>query len=110
MAGCQLPDVVAFKSRAFDEAITYEGYEASLHARGIERAWEFCEFGPAYEEDLTLFEPYYNGAEGYLSSGDWDWIIYASHESSVTVGGWLLAELKGMWPSWQRHVWSSVFD
>jgi hypothetical protein len=110
LADCELPGVVAFKTREFDEAVAYERMREVLASRGIARVWELREYGPEYEQDLGLFEPYYNGAEGYWSSGNLDWIIYASHESSVTVGGWLLAELKRIWPSWQSHVWTGVFD
>ena len=81
-----------------------------LEARRIERVWALREYGPEYMEDLALFEPYYNGAEGFWSSGDLDWIIYASHERSVTVGGWLLGKLKAIWPSWQDHVWTGILD
>jgi len=107
---CKLPDVVAFKTNAFDDAVAYEQLQAILVARGIERVWELREYGPEYEECVAMFEPYYNGAEGYWSSTNIDWIIYASHESSVTVGGWLLRELKLLWPSWQAHVWTGVFN
>ncbi len=30
-------------------------------------------FPPEYEQDVSLFELYHNGAEGYWSSGDLDW-------------------------------------
>jgi hypothetical protein len=110
LAECKLPDVVAFRTRSFDEAVSYESLRDTLEARGIERLWELREYGPEYEEELALFEPYYNGAEGYWSSGDLDWIIYASHESSVTVGGSLLGDLQRMWPPWQAHVWTGILD
>ena len=55
-------------------------------------------------------EPRYNGSEGYWSSGDLDWIIYASHESSVAVGGWLLGAVKQRWPDWRAHVWRGQID
>jgi len=110
LAECKLSDVVAFKTKAFDEGVSHEKLRGILRDRGIERVWELREYGPEYEEDLALFEPYYNGAEGYWSSGDLAWIIYASHESSVTVGGSLLRELKRMWPTWQAHVWTGIFD
>jgi hypothetical protein len=110
LADCKVPDVVAFKTNAFDEAVPYQRLRDVMASRGIERLWELREYGPEYEEDPALFEPSYNGAEGYWSSGDLDWIIYASHESSVTVGGWLLAEVQRMWPSSQAHVWTGVFD
>ena len=107
---CKLSDVVAFKTSSFYEAVATERLRDILAARGIERVWELREYGPEYEEDLALFEPYYNLAEGYWSSGDLDWIMYASHESSVTVGGWLLQDVKAMWPSWQSYVCTAVFD
>jgi len=110
LAECKLPDVVAFETKAFDDAVAYEQLRAFLVAREIERVWELREYGPEYEEGVALFEPYYNGAEGYWSSGNVDWIVYASHERSVTVGGWLLGELKALGPSWQDHVWTGVFD
>jgi len=110
LAECRLSDVVAFKTRAFDEAVGYGSLQGILAARGIERVWELREYGPEYEENVSLFKPYYNRAEGYWSSGDLDWIIYASHESSVTVAGWLLQELKELWPSWNAHVWTGPFE
>jgi hypothetical protein len=110
LAACTLPDVVAFKARAFEEAMPHQRLQGILAARGIERVWELREYGPEYEEDVSLFEPFYNGAEGYWSSGDLDWLLYASHESSVTIAGWLLLSLKGIWPSWQAQVWDGAFD
>lgn len=110
LAECRLPDVVAFKTKAFDEAVSYGKLQGILRNRRIERIWELREYGPEYEEGLGLFEPYYNGAEGYWSSGDLDWIIYDSHESSVTVGGWLLQDVQAIWPLWKAHVWTGVFD
>jgi hypothetical protein len=75
LAECKLPGVVAFKTRGFGEAVAYERLQGILRGRGIDRLWELREYGPEYEEDLALFEPYYNGAEGYWSSGNLDWII-----------------------------------
>ncbi len=110
LAGCTLFDVEAFKSEAFYEAIPHQRLQNILAARGLELVWELREYGPEYEEDVPLFEPFYNGDEGYWSSGELDWIVYASHESSITVGGWLLQSLKAVWPSWQTQVWDGVFD
>lgn len=110
LTDCRMPDVVAFNTKVFEEAVEYKTLRELLEARGIERVWELREYGPEYLEELALFEPRYNGAEGFWSSGDLDWIIYASHENSVTVGGWLLAELKKAWPCWHEHVWTETFD
>ena len=109
LAECEISDVAAFNKGAFDEAVTPERLRSLLYAQPTWRIWELREYGPEYEEDPALFE-YDVGAEGYWSSGDLDWIIYASHESSVTIGGWLLQDVKAMWPEWQAHVWTCAFD
>ncbi|MCE9534118.1 MAG: hypothetical protein K8T89_23815 [Planctomycetes bacterium] len=105
LADCTLPDVVAFNASAFEVEMPVARLQSILTAHGISRVWELREFGPEYEQDILLFEPFYNGAEGYWSSAELDWLIYASHESSVTVAGWLLHELKMAWPSWKLEEW-----
>lgn len=106
LAGSQPRDVVAFESHPFREAEVPERMRDILHIHGIERLWEMTECDLDYELDLSLFQPRYKASEGYWSSGDLDWIVYVSHESTVTIGGWLLDELKTMWPSWQAHEWN----
>jgi hypothetical protein len=86
-------------------SIQPEVLRSLLAERGIERVWELREYGPQYEEDTVLFESLYTGSEGYWSAGDLDWIVYASHEGSVTVGGWVLSTLKSMHPAWKEHLW-----
>jgi hypothetical protein len=109
LSDCALPRVVAFQTWAFEEAVPSERLHALLASRGIRQVWELREYGPEYEQDVLVLQPSYNGAEGYWSSGEMDWIIYASHEGSVTIGGWLLREVKTIWPAWQVHVWTSPF-
>lgn len=106
LADCLLSDVAAYETEAFEEALPPERLHAILASHGIGRLWELREYGPEYEQDVSLFEPIYNGAEGYWSSGDLEWIVYASHEGSITVGGWLSQELKRAWPAWPAHVWT----
>ena len=54
---------------------------------------------PEYELELSVFEPYHNGAGGYWCSEPMDWVIYASHEESITIGGeWLIEAIKRAWP------------
>jgi hypothetical protein len=105
LADCMPLDVAAFDVDAFNEGAPPDRLQAILKRRGLVRVWELREYGPEYEQDVSLFDPHYNGAEGYWSSGALDWIVYASHESTITVGGWLLEEVKALWPSWQAHLW-----
>lgn len=109
LAESTVPDIVAFQDRFFEEAIGPDLIHHLLRDRGVSRVWELREYGPEYAMDIELLDPIYNGAEGYWSSEKLDWIIYASHESSVTVGGWMLAEAKKAWPAWSEYVWASPF-
>ena len=109
LANCTLAGVVAFDAAAFNEGAPADRLQGILQRRGVERVWELREYGPDYEQEVSLFNPHYNGAEGYWSSGALDWIVYASHESSVTVGGWLLGEVQALWPGWQARLWRGAF-
>jgi len=71
--------------------------------------WQLCEYGPEHELDVALFEPGYFGPEGVWTSKSQDWIVYASHESSITVGGWLLEVVREAWPESSRHEWTTPF-
>jgi pyrrolidone-carboxylate peptidase len=44
-----------------------------------------------------------NGLEGYWTTLGVEWLIYASHESTLTVAGTLLDRVKGGWPTWARR-------
>lgn len=101
--------VEAFQAPHFLRAITPERLEGILRERGVTRVWELREDGPEYELDVSALEPHYNGAEGFWTSSALDWILYASHESSITVGGWVLDEVKRRWPGWEHHIWRTPF-
>lgn len=104
-------DTEAFQASHFLRAVTPERLRPLLAERGIDRVWELRESGPEYELDASAFEPQYNGAEGFWTSPALDWIAYASHESSITVGGWLLHEVKRTWPEWELHMWTApIFE
>jgi len=40
LAECKLPDLVAFKTKAFDEAVSHDGLQGILRTLEIERVWE----------------------------------------------------------------------
>jgi hypothetical protein len=110
LAVCTLTDVIAFNANAFEGAVPYDQLRTILIKHGVQRVWELREYRPEYEQDVLLLIPRYNGAEGYWSSAELDWIIYASHEASVTIGGWLVGEIEAVWPAWKAHVWSADLD
>jgi hypothetical protein len=103
------PDAVAFMAEPFfadDLQMTLRRILGDLQGP---RLFELRESGfPANRElDLTLFEPTYNGNEGLWTNGEAGWLIYASHESSVTVAGaHLVQELKSAWPQWPSNLYA----
>lgn len=102
-------DVEAYQAPYFQAAMNTDRLGKLLAERGVTRVWELREYGPAYERDASAIEMEYNGAEGFWTSGALDWIIYASHESSITVGGWMLAEVRKLWPDSERHIWTTPY-
>lgn len=104
----RLPDgAFVFQCDPFDDQRALGLLRTILRSRGIERVFEIREAPPHCEIDVADFEPAYNMLEGYWTSPACDWIAYASHESSVTLGGWVLEELKRAWPEWA--LWEYVF-
>ena len=106
---CTRSDVVALRASQFENSVSPDRLQSLLASRGVNRVWEIPEDGVAYEQDLSFFVPRYTGNEGYWSSGDLGWIVYASHEDSITIGGWLLQELDKIWPGWRENLWVSEF-
>ena len=110
--GCWYPladttraDVAAYDTDAFMMNVPTEVLHERLRRQGIRRIWELKEYGPEFEEAIELFAPLYDGAEGYWCSQGLDWIVYASHEGSITVGGSLVATIHDVWPHYSEHPW-----
>jgi len=99
-------DITAFSANDFHEFVPAHALRRKLADLSIDRVWELREFGPEYAENVELLDPFYNGAEGVWTVPGYAWVMYASHESSVTIAGTLLAEVKRMWPNWQQHQWN----
>lgn len=102
------PHVLALEAEWFYQAIPLATLHQILAAHGVARVWELREWGIEYELDLEAVEPYYTGAEGYWTTDEMDWLIYASHESSLTLAGtWLIAAVQDVWPDWERHRYTT---
>lgn len=104
-----MPILAAFQDSYFREFCNELEMPKFLSKLGIARIWELREFEESFELDTSEFDPCYNGAEGYWTSEKLDWIVYASHESSITVGGWLLQVVKDNWSQWRQHLWTSPY-
>ena len=105
-------EVIAFQEESFDVEFGIESIRQILQRKGIQRVFSLTEYGPEYELDVSVFEPlyYHSGVENYSFSQQGDWIIYASHEGAITVGGKrLIDEIKTIWVDWGKYIWKSPF-
>lgn len=108
LAATSRRDVAAFRASAFHAAVGASGLRAALAAHGVRRVVEAREFLelPTREVDLADADFAYEFAEGYWCDARLDWLVYASHEDSLTVGGqWLIDAVKRQWPGWADHGW-----
>jgi hypothetical protein len=79
-----------------------------LAVLGVSRLWQLTKepFEHDYELDLALLEPVSSDLdETYWTDASFQWLIYASHEDTVTIAGAeLLSGLRAAWPSWRDFI------
>jgi hypothetical protein len=82
-----------------------ETIRALLRSHDITRVISLCELGDSREEDLASATFYYgSGGEAFWFDDGMEWMIYASHESSITFGGdWLVTAVSGTVPDIHRY-------
>ena len=108
--------VVAFQAAAFHAALGPTWLRRLLAERGVERTICFPEFDelPVEEVPLPVATFRFDGAERYwcdARADHRDWLVYASHEDSLTLGGgWLVAAAQRAWPAWSRQLWAGLPD
>lgn len=99
----------AFQDKYFEEELGHEKVQQILHNLGVEKVWELREGEIDCESELSIIEFYYSGEEGFWFDKSFDWLIYVSHESSITFAGSILPEIKKNWTNWQNRLWDSPF-
>lgn len=99
------PHVLAFNDWEFHKHVPLSllrGWLGEARAKSI-LLFDNDNPGEDYEMDLELFAS--GGGERYWTSPKMDWVIYYSHENSVTIGGeWLLNLVKRVLPEWEEHL------
>src|SRR5690348_11338568 len=101
-------DVLALEAGPFHAGGGVAILRGCLAQHGVTRCWEFREFThePTLELELDEFDAAYTGSERYWTADPPDWLVYASHEESMTLGGqWLIDAFKRAWPSWRLGLW-----
>ena len=62
--------------------------------------------GQELDIDAASFNP--NGSERFWFERSMRWMIYASHEASITFGGeWLVEEVRQIFPLASRYLYTS---
>lgn len=108
-------NIELFTDKHFQEEVGAERIRVILAEAGITRLWELRRCGPSYELDVELLDLEYFGSEAYWfgrcgrPEAYWftnvmDWIIYLDEEGVITIGGWLLDEVKRIWSNWKRRT------
>lgn len=71
--------------------------QSVIRIREIEESEELC------VDEIQHFE----GSEDIFFDSTGEWIIYSSHEDSITFGGQaLINEVKKVCPAWNEIVWT----
>ena len=100
--------VVAWHEEWFAYAISPDTLREMLREHGIGRVWELRQAGvpPQYEMDVAFLIPWCESVEHVWTSESMDWMMYTSHEHSITLGGqWLLTSIERIWPQWKEHLY-----
>lgn len=97
----------AFIADHFENDFGFEKLRQIVSELKIKRVFEVNENNINYEIEISVFEPYYSGSEGFWFDESFDWLIYASHENSITFAGSILPKIKESWISWQNHLWEN---
>jgi hypothetical protein len=109
------PNVIAFHLDYFEGMDGVSLLREALKAHGAVNIFQLQEFGPSepeYEIELSIFEPIYGtGGEQYSTSEPTDWVVYVSHESSITFAGdWLIQIVKDNWPDWSHRTYQGPYS
>ena len=80
-----------------------------LEECGIARCFLLRELGPPdYEMEVGLVRPPYDGSESFLTTNA-DWILYTSHESSLTLTGRLADFVRLRWTDAAQLAYGGPF-
>lgn len=93
------PSLRAYHDEPFHEAFPPDRLRRILDRWNVRRLYELREWG---DRNLVLssaaWDPSYDGAEGFWFDDELDWLLYASHEGTVTTGGTLTDLVLEEWP------------
>jgi len=80
-------DIIALQADIFLENFHFNITQTLNDLYPEEHIYEIDEDESVTEMDIALLDCYYGGSEKYWTNKSRQWIIYASHENSLTLGG-----------------------
>ena len=101
----KIPHTEIYQAAPFEEAIPQiaELLEALFNSRSV---YDVAEDGNVQVRSLDDCSLYYDGLEHLYTNEEGEFMLYFSHEDSVTVGGEkLLAEIHKVWPAHKNNFW-----
>lgn len=85
--------LVALELNGIDGIQLQERIRKFFSVNGVERVIELREYDESYELDAAAVVLSYTGAEGFWTAPGDEWIVYCSHEGTVTFGGSIAREI-----------------
>ncbi|HEY6185692.1 MAG TPA: hypothetical protein VIW67_25855 [Terriglobales bacterium] len=100
---------IAFHQELWDTRNGHELLLRFLRQNVIDRCFLLQEIEAVdYEIDVNLIKSRYMGDEAFLTS-DGDWLLYISHESSLTLAGSLATFFQNEWTDFERLSYGGPF-
>ena len=104
---CKREDVIAFNADYIEDMEDKVSDIVNSLLGHNNQIFEMHEDRTLWIIETTSLDPSYDGRYGerFWFNEDLDWIIYASHEGSITFGGReLISSLKGKWVDWNSNL------
>jgi hypothetical protein len=108
LSDCKRNDVIAFNSNYIDEVESkISDIKNFILTQKINQIFEMREDRTVWIYEIDNLDPsYYDGIERFCFDENMNWIIYASHEGSITLGGReLISSLKEKWQDWESNLY-----
>lgn len=108
--GSHREDVIVFKEKFFYDNINFLKLQSALKNLGEEKIYEINITDPAsYIMEISAFAIFKQDGEtcleGFWCSTKMEWIIYKSHENTISIGGKILIdEVKILIDSWEDGI------
>ncbi|MFD2216439.1 hypothetical protein [Metabacillus endolithicus] len=105
---CKRSDVIAFNAEYIEDiADKVSEIQNFLLGHNNNQIYEMHEDRTLWIVETNSLDPSYDGryCERFWFSKDFNWIIYASHECSISFGGKkLISSLKEKWQDWELNL------